>query len=297
MERIKELNKDHIMSFYTYHLITQTILHCGSGQSVGIVDQPIIRERATNLPIVPGATLRGVLRAHLSAQKDNAQFTQALFGALAKDGAESFAGALSITDAHLLLLPVRSLYGIVAYATCPFILKRYKKALGIDIELPTESKDKACVGGDSVNIAAAKVVFEELDIDAVQSPEAQQWAECLSSVIYADDQEAKTDFQQHFVILPDDVFAYLAETATEVRTRIRINQETGVVDNGALWTEENLPAECVLWGSYSFNESTRRYQSEYEEQFKTVANILLQMGGNVGVGSGLVQMVTQERES
>lgn len=287
------------MSFHTYHLITQTILHCGSGQSVGIVDQPIIRERATNLPIVPGATLRGVLRAHLSAQKDNGPLTKALFGPLAKDGAESFAGALSITDAHLLLLPVRSLYGIVAYATCPFILQRYKKALGIAIDLPAESKDKAHVGKDSENIAADKVVFEELDIDAVKGGKAQEWAECLSKVMHADDKDeaARVDFQQHFVILPDDVFAYLAETATEVRTRIRMNQDTGVVDNGALWTEENLPAECVLWGSYSFNESTKQYQSEYEELFKTAANILLQMGGNAGVGSGLVQMVMQESES
>ncbi len=288
------------MSFHTYHLITQTILHCGSGQSVGIVDQPIIRERATNLPIVPGATLRGVLRAHLSVQKDNEQLTKALFGSLTKNDAESFAGAISITDAHLLLLPVRSLYGIVAYATCPFILQRYKKALGIAIDLPTESKDKACVGKDSENSPADKVVFEELDIDAVKGDEhTQQWAEYLAKVMYADDKDeaARKDFQQHFVILPDDVFAYLAETATEVRTRIRMNQDTGVVDKGALWTEENLPAECVLWGSYSFNESTKEYQKEYAEQFKTAAHTLLQMGGNAGVGSGLVQMMTQESES
>lgn len=32
------------MSFHIYHLFSQTILHCGSGQSVGIVDQPIARE-------------------------------------------------------------------------------------------------------------------------------------------------------------------------------------------------------------------------------------------------------------
>ncbi|MFK3861861.1 type III-B CRISPR module RAMP protein Cmr4 [Pseudoalteromonas rhizosphaerae] len=286
------------MSFHTYHLITQTILHCGSGQSVGIVDQPIIRERATNLPIVPGATLRGVLRAHLSAKEENFQLTQALFGSLAKDGSESFAGAISITDAHLLLLPVRSLYGIVAYATCPFILKRYKKALGIDIELPTESQDKACVGNDSENINSNKVVFEDLDIDAVMGGEqTQEWAKRLSKVMYADDEAAQIDVQQHFVILPDDVFAYLAETATEVRTRIRMNQETGVVDNGALWTEENLPAECVLWGSYSFNGSTKQYKSEHADQFKGNTNAaLLQMGGNAGVGSGLVKLMTQEIE-
>lgn len=283
------------MSFNQYHLVSQTILHCGSGQSVGIVDQPIIRDRATNLPIVPGATIRGVLRAHLSVKKDNEQLTKALFGSLAKDGTESFAGALSITDAHLLLLPVRSLYGILAYATCPFILKRYKKALGINIDLPTESKDKACVGNNSQNIAADKVVFEELDIDTIKDDkQTQKWAERLSKVMYANDEAAQTEFKKHFVILPDDVFAYLAETATEVRTRIRMNPETGVVDNGALWTEENLPAECVLWGSYSFNESMKNYHLDYAVQFKQQAHLaLLQMGGNTGVGSGLVQLMVK----
>ncbi|SJL83231.1 type III-B CRISPR module RAMP protein Cmr4 [Vibrio palustris] len=281
------------MSFHTYHLITQTILHCGSGQSVGIVDQPIIRERATNLPIVPGATLRGVLRAHLSTDGEENELTRVLFGRPAKGTSDNFAGALSITDAHLLLLPVRSLYGIVAYATCPFILQRYKKALGIAIDLPIESKDKACVGEDSENIASNKVVFEELDIDAVKCGKAQEWAKCLSKVVYADDEAAQVDFQQHFVILPDDVFAYLAETATEVRTRIRMNQDTGVVDNGALWTEENLPAECVLWGSYSIHEKANKQACQFKEQDKT----LLQMGGNAGVGSGLVQMVMQESDS
>ncbi|MEI8633106.1 type III-B CRISPR module RAMP protein Cmr4 [Vibrio sp. PP-XX7] len=292
------------MSFNHYHLVTHTNLHCGSGQSVGIVDQPIIRERATNLPIVPGATLRGVLRAHLSTahlstdSKEN-DVTNVLFGRPAQGGAENFSGALSLTDAHLLILPVRSLYGIVAYATCPFILKRYKKELNEkSIDIPPKSADKACIGVSNKNVAADKVVFEELDIDAVQSQEAQQWAVKISETVYANDQSAQKDFQEHFVILPDDVFAYLAETATEVRTRIRMNPETGVVDDGALWTEENLPAESVLWGSYSFNKSTNRYKSEHADEFKgnTIA-ALLQMGGNAGVGSGLVQMVIEEGES
>lgn len=283
------------MSFHTYHLITQTILHCGSGQSVGIVDQPIIRERATNLPIVPGATIRGVLRAHLSTDGKESALTRSLFGPNGKDGSESFAGAMSITDAHLLLLPVRSLYGIVAYITCPFILRRYKKELKLPIELPATDTAKARYANENKNAPSDKVVFEELDIEAVKCDKAQQWAKQLSEIIYDKDEMAKTDFQQHFVIVPDDVFAYLAETATEIRTRIRINQETGVVDGGALWTEESLPAESVLWGRYSLNERAQGYSVEHTDEFNKQANsVLLQMGGNAGVGNGLVQLIMQE---
>lgn len=283
------------MSFNSYHLVSHTVLHCGSGQSVGVVDQPIIRERATNLPIVPGATIRGVLRAYLSpTDGKQPELANVLFGREAKDGNDNFAGALSLTDAHLLILPVRSLYGIVAYVTCPFILKRYSKELNVSIDIPFQSADKACIGEKNKNVSADKVVFEDLDIDAVKSQETQLWAVKISGTMYATDPAAQVDFQEHFVILPDDVFAYLAETAMEVRTRIRMNQETGVVDNGALWTEENLPAECVLWGSYSFNESMRNYQPDYADKFKEKArSLLLQIGGNAGVGSGLVQFMVQ----
>jgi CRISPR-associated protein Cmr4 len=292
MARTTELSKEHSMSFYQYHLVSHTILHCGSGQSVGIVDQPIIRERATNLPIVPGATIRGVLRAYLNST--NGELTNSLFGREAKDGSDDFAGALSLTDAHLLILPVRSLYGIVAYVTCPFILKRYKKELNESLNIPAQSVKKACIGENNQNVASDKVVFEDLDIETTQCQDAQQWAERISKTVYANDESAQKDFQQHFVILPDDVFAYLAETATEIRTRIRMNQESGVVDKGALWTEENLPAECVLWGSYSFNESMKNYQSGHAPQFKQQVHLaLLQMGGNAGVGSGLVQLMIQ----
>ncbi|MFM2476486.1 type III-B CRISPR module RAMP protein Cmr4 [Celerinatantimonas sp. MCCC 1A17872] len=278
------------MSFHTYHLISQTILHCGSGQSVGIVDQPIIRERATNLPIVPGATIRGVLRAHLSTDDSASELTRSLFGQV--DGTDNFAGALSVTDAHLLVLPVRSVYGIVAYATCPFILRRYKKEMVLKLSI--SKLGQAICSSDSQILVNKKVVLEELDIDAQSDESAQEWAEQLSQVIYASDTEAQQDFKKHFVILPDDVFSYLAETATEVRTRIRMDQETGVVAEGALWTEESLPAESVLWGSYSFNEHTKGYSAEYTAQFQKHAHLaLLQMGGNAGVGNGLVQLLTQ----
>ena len=37
-------------------------LHAGTGQGVGTIDLPIARERATNLPVVPGSSIKGCLR-------------------------------------------------------------------------------------------------------------------------------------------------------------------------------------------------------------------------------------------
>jgi len=37
----------------TFHLHALSALHVGTGQSVGVVDLPIARSRATHLPLVP----------------------------------------------------------------------------------------------------------------------------------------------------------------------------------------------------------------------------------------------------
>ena len=45
-----------------------TPLHPGSGQGVGAIDLPIHRERATNLPVLPGSSIKGCLRDAMAAE-------------------------------------------------------------------------------------------------------------------------------------------------------------------------------------------------------------------------------------
>lgn len=285
------------MSFHVYHLFSHTILHCGSGQSVGIVDQPIARERASYLPIVPGSTVRGVLKAHVSdtesvAEKSALQgLSEALFGASASYGQ---AGALSITDAHLLLLPVRTVYGILAYATCPFILQRYKQDRELDFSLPMPSEQQALCPNDNPNHQDNVMVLEDLDLDAQTSEDVESWAKDIAQCIYPDHEESRESMRKRIVVLPDTVFSFLAETATEIRTRIRINETTGVVDNGALWSEESLPAESILWGVYSVDHNRCHEQYVHELSHILKEKPLLQMGGNMGTGNGLVQFISLE---
>lgn len=278
------------MSFQVYHLFSQTILHCGSGQSVGVVDQPIIRDRATHLPFVPGSTVRGVLRAHISQQND--ELTNTLFGYQKPDSEPSPAGALSITDAHLLLLPVRAVYGIVAYATCPFILQRYKKDLKLDLTVPTVADDQALYPNGNPNHRDNLMVLEDLDLKAKKCMDTQKWAEHIAETLYTKDSDDYKDISKRIIVLPDTVFSFLAETATEIRTRIRIEQETGVTGNG-LWTEESLPAESVLWGVFSTDQTRMKEDTRQTLASELNKKPLLQMGGNMGTGNGLVQFIAQ----
>jgi CRISPR-associated protein Cmr4 len=49
------------------YLFTRTPLHVGAGSAVGAIDQPIQRERHTGFPLIPGSSIKGVLRDHFSA--------------------------------------------------------------------------------------------------------------------------------------------------------------------------------------------------------------------------------------
>jgi CRISPR-associated protein Cmr4 len=276
-----------------YHLHALSALHCGTGQSAGVVDLPIARDRATNLPLVPGSSLRGVLRDDFAGK--DAALERTLFGPRSIGGAdEAHAGALAVGDAHLLLLPIRALAGIVAYATCPFILKRYAQDSGKVAEIPLPTDAQALHASDNLNQLAGKIVLEDLDLAPVHKPEADQWAKAIAGAVFADDAEAQKDLIARFLILPDSVFSFLAETATEIRARIAIDNTSGVVKQGALWYEENLPAESVLWGVYALTAS--RVKGEETQADELAAKIppttLLQLGGKAGVGRGLTRFLS-----
>lgn len=287
-----------------FHLHALSALHCGTGQSTGVVDLPIARARATQLPIVPGSSLRGVLRQSVSECNEPA--ARALFGPKTiADNAKSFAGALAVGDAHLLALPVRALAGIVCYVTAPFILNRYaadRKRAGLPATAPAQpsglTENTAFVAADSVNRIEGKLVLEDLDLNVSVDGSARQWAEDIAQLIHPQDVTAKTDFIQHFAILPDNILGFLSETATELRTRISIDEKTGTVKQGALWFEEHLPAETLLWGIYALTDSNEPDQPCARDALARAlpaSDTLLQIGGQAGVGRGLVRFLTQEK--
>lgn len=292
-----------------YHLHALSALHCGTGQSAGVVDLPIARDRATNLPLVPGSSLRGVLRDSFSAADGKeTPLEKTLFGPRSIGGADdAHAGALAVGDAHLLLLPIRALAGIVAYATCPFILKRYGADAKVATTVPVPAETQAIHTTDNCNQVSGKIVLEDLDLSPLHKPEADAWAKTIAAAVFPVDEEAQGDLMQRFLILPDLVFSFLAETATEIRARIAIDSKdqvdkdgkvihyaTGTVKKGALWYEENLPAESVLWGIYALSNSRGKGEKTQAEELaaKIPAEALLQLGGKAGVGRGLTRFLS-----
>lgn len=281
-----------------FYLQNLSALHVGTGQGVGVVDLPIMRAKATNLPIVAGSAIKGVLRDELKAQcKISDKDINTLFG---KNENADHAGAIAFGDAHLLLLPIRSFAGTVAYATCPFVLRQYQRDVSVDLDIPNINDNQALITSSTLLIGN-QIALEDLDIGATKNDKAEKIADMIVNALYPESvlnaDEWRNAVKSRFVILPDDIFSFLADTATEIRTRIRINRETRVVRDGALWTEENLPADSVLWGMIGISQSRDK---DNKKDAQALAELLptdelnIQVGGKHTVGRGLCRLLINE---
>lgn len=267
----------------------ETSLHAGSGTAVGAVDLPIQRERMSDLPLVQGSGIKGALREqlkdtletmkrnqpkHETDPKDHLWLT--LFGhEPPRDGAapspeqEMFAGAMSLTDARLLLFPVRTVVGGWAWATCPMILERLFRDLEtVKLQAPVWTtrvleEGAARVGTKCSVLADGALLIEDVEYPAEPDPQVDALAVWLKTNAMPSGEAAKSygafgdRLSGQLVVLPDTELKFLTQHATEVVTRIRIDPKTGTVADGALWSEESLPAETVLYSLALFSEGRR----------------------------------------
>ncbi len=301
------------MKHVLFGLRTLSSLHCGIGQGMNDIDLPTARHPVSGHPLVPGSSLKGVMREeYCSAEYAPVEDLDALFG---KEGNE-FASAISVGDGILVALPVRSYYGTHAYLASPYTLLTLKNMLArsgrtglpgipaLVTEGGTESSFKALVAGDSVlaTTGSQRILLEELDlvVDASQQALFDGWAHILAEMFFADD-DARRLFRQRFAIADDNALNFLCETGLPVDARIAIDQKTGTVKNGALWYEETVPAEALFAGVIAVDRSRAKAVSKDE---KEMANILtgmgdvhLQVGGKATTGKGFVTLRFAQEEA
>ncbi len=282
-----------------------TPLSPGTGTTVDVIDQPVAREKATTLPFLPGATLKGVLRAGLKPPESQAAecaLWRLAFGPEGKD-APDHAGALVFNDARLLLLPVRSERGVFAWATSPFVLRRFRRDLPETAALPAFpdqiGQESVVLTKDSALRSGRSVVLEELELKEDVASNVTELAQWLAARIL--DQADRRDFEERLAILSDEAFTFLGQTATEVVARIRIKDETRTVDQGGLWYEEALPAETML-SCFVLAYPGRRPELEVApEQILSMLNGIHEgtwtMGGKETIGRGRVRLRRLEAQA
>ncbi len=284
-------------------------IHCGTGQAISGIDLPIARERSTGTPLIPGSTLKGVLRAQAGGYKPRPEGgtdrPEALPEHLAAFGPETanasdHAGSVQFADAHLLALPMRSVRGTFAWVTSPHLLRRLRRDLAeakLDWPLPTAptSEKGALVASDRLKVKVGnveKVVLEDFDFEVQPSKEVGAFAEALGKAIFGG--AAKDEIQHlrdRLCVVGDDAMRVLVRTGMEVTARNRIDPDTHTVAKGALWTEEALPAETILAGSLLATPVLRDFAPKaLLDHVRKLAKGPIQLGGKATVGRGLCRV-------
>lgn len=272
-------------------------IHSGTGQSSGIIDLLVTRETITNWPYLPGSTIKGVLRdaCRPDESADLTHFTAA-FGPDV-DNASDAAGQLWFSDARLLCLPVRSLYGTLAWVTCPLALRRWQRDLrlggGSPAEpIPTPDADGTILipGEESAITNAGRVYFNDLDLQARSEDSAARLASLIAHAVFEDPAWGSA-FEARFGIVTDDVFTFLTESCTEVSARVRLDDDKKTVAAGALWYEEAVPAETLFAGPVV--AAPRDGQVGAAQLLDVLAAGIgqpVQIGGHASTGRGLTRV-------
>lgn len=312
---------------------TISSLHAGSGNDLGIVDLPIQREKHTSFPKVESSSLKGALREAFETKATNKkqEFLEKLktadslknfsekilnydyaihlaFG-FDESGAndeinkefsddKEFSGALGFSDARLLFFPVRSAKGVFAWITCPFVLSRFQEemnmcGLSISITIPKVDIGKcSTITGNKVSIGNESVVLEEYTFDETQDLNLEN--------LFSELPELK----EKLVVLNDDDFKDFVNQSTEVITRTKIDNAKGTVAKGALFNEEYLPPETIMYflvfaspifqkddkKKGFFKQNGKNEEELVMEFFEESLPEVVQIGGNATIGKGIVKM-------
>lgn len=292
------MNYQHTLILYR----AVTPLHVGCGQAVGVVDLPVIRERATGYPFIPGSGIRGSLRDIF--ENKNIDLTQTLFGPEADPGAnedDKHAGCLAIHDARLLFYPVRSDQEVFLWLTCPLVLERFnrdRKAFQLGAEFMLEGLQKI-EEQSFIGPLAGKLHLEEFSFSPVATPGAgpanlKKLADAIGSQI------GMPELGGRAVLVSNRSFYHFVNYATMLMQHNTLTSAKTVKD-GALFSVESLPPETIFYGMFGATKERRntnggKEAKDIKDDFKTnlfgatPAPVYLHLGGKESTGLGLTQM-------
>jgi CRISPR-associated protein Cmr4 len=281
-------------------------MHVGCGTSVDVIDLPIMRERITGFPVIPGSSLKGVLLQHARETFADGQHARSsttlpdeakiLFGAVDTEETgngrkqASNAGCMQIMEGKLLAFPERSLAGCFAWVTCPSALERFQRDTGKTFTIPTPGTSEVVAGRDLT--VQTQVVFEEYPLAVMPGQDLESVANALKDC--TNDPLWKSKLGTRLAIVSDEMFQQFVTSCTEVVSRIVINPATRTNEN--LFNQENVPCEALFYSVLTVLPS-RRSSSDHGHSsdglLETLLPLerppLLQIGGDETTGHGICE--------
>jgi CRISPR-associated protein Cmr4 len=298
-----------------FFLQVVTPLHAGCGSELGVVDLPIQRERHTGFPKIESSGLKGCIREAFEEKEEKIgrkkQELLELFGPEDEEARDNpHSGAMGFVDARILLFPVKSMKGVYALTTCPSVIQKFLgeiklcSILGEDIEAYQKGLDDGAIANNKVSNASHisvndSVYLEEYAFPVKEDGVVKTFASWLAGVSGLDAVKDK------LVILSDNDFRDFVNISTEVITRTKIDNETGTVKEGALFTEEYLPSETLMYSLALATKIFKKDENQKSPEFKAgngktedqkIMDYFcgklppyLQLGGNATLGKGIVK--------
>jgi CRISPR-associated protein Cmr4 len=259
-------------------LYTETPLHCGAEAGRGFVDLPVQRERHSGFPVIPGSTIKGVLRDETDNEWGGKR--DVYFGAPNGPNNDTVPGTISFSDGFLAAFPVRTTKVPFVWVSCPMVLERVYRAFGEALPAGVD----ALKSGEGLSALGGDILLEDLVV-TLQKPKAAVndfVAEHLLPDVPAF-AYTRAIFRDRFVIVSDQDFQWLVESGTEVVTRIQLSRETGTTSGpgGNMFNEELVPRDTLFF-------SVLRELPQRESKFP-VENIpdTIRLGGDETIGRGI----------
>lgn len=273
-------------------LVAQTAIHAGASSSDNLIDLPIQRESHTDWPVIFGSGAKGAWRSKAELNSGlSSELIATLFGPDTNNAAEH-SGSTLVSDIRLLLLPVRSLTSHYKWVTCPSLLQRFERDLKrLNVESPFQLDIKPALNDSSAIVLGDsddELFLEEYRFEARK----ESHPNLIDALVDLIGESYRSQLETSLTIVSDDQFNYLCRAAIPIQARIAIDNANKVVKDGALWYEEYLPPETVMYNCLSFNLSRDGNQySSQDLQNLFVKELIadqnyLQVGGNATVGMG-----------
>ncbi len=285
-------------------------VHMGAGQAIGVIDNPIQRERHTGHPCFAGSGIKGAVRHSFKNLGGNADHISRLFGPESKksETGELHAGAVSFGDAQVVALPVRSLKGGFVYATCPQAIARAQRLLAhlaLTRQWPAlpEVKPGTCLTSHTAQLGGKDA--DRLHLEAFEYQAADKACAALQTIAQDLAQNAlpagdgysffRDKLAADLVVLSDSDFDYFSQHAMLIEPHVRIDEKTGTASDGGLFYTENLPPESLLIAPLLASQTRSGNEGELIDAITVMAHMkavlhskLLQVGGDATTGRGLV---------
>ena len=276
-------NLKKILAFYL-----ETSMHPGTGSVVNsTVDLPIQRETTTKFPFIQSSSIKGNLKNLASNLIDQEDLINKIFGE------SDSRGSMVITDGKLLLFPIRSLDKVFCWITCPLILHRFSRDLeiigkSVNFEVQEIMQDNIALSFYNES-SGERLLLENYVFKIKEYEKKNELIEFIENLLPASNtyKYIKNRLDRNLFIVNDKIFTYLVNTETEIIPRIKIDQEKGVTVSGALFYEEYLPKDTLLYSMLFYNDDAN---SNIEAKVNLLDGKVIQLGGNLTIGKGFTIM-------